>query len=66
MERSASACAVLADCDACRLSRTENPEIVPGKPWSLSQLQHSLRLHVITNQVEHNVKVKLARERKAA
>ena len=41
-------------------------EIIPGKPWGLSQLQHSLRLHVITNQVEHNIKVKLAPMRKAA
>lgn len=41
-------------------------EIVPGKPWSLSELQHSLRLSVITNQVEHNVTVKLAHEYKAA
>jgi hypothetical protein len=41
-------------------------EIIPGKPWSLSQLQHSLRLRMIINQVEHNVKVKLATVRKAA
>jgi hypothetical protein len=41
-------------------------EIAPGKPWSLSGLQHSLRLRVITNQVEHNVKGKLAMRRKVA
>jgi Transposase DDE domain len=41
-------------------------EIAPGQPWSLSGLQHSLRLRLITNQVEHNVKVKLATRRKAA
>jgi hypothetical protein len=41
-------------------------EIIPGQPWSLSGLQHSLRLRVITNQVAHNVKVKLAARRKAA
>ena len=46
--------------------RVRHHEIVPGKPWSLSQLQHSLRLRVITHQVEHNVKVKLTTERKAA
>ena len=40
-------------------------EITPGQPWSLSGLQHSLRLRVITNQVAHNVKVKLAARRKA-
>lgn len=41
-------------------------EIAPGQPWSLSQLQNSLRLHVITNQVEHNVTVRLAAGHKAA
>jgi hypothetical protein len=41
-------------------------DITPGQPWSLSGLQHSLRLRVITNQVAHNVKVKLAPRRKAA
>lgn len=41
-------------------------EIIPGKPWSLFQLQHTLRLRVMTNQVEHKVKVKMAQTRKAA
>ena len=41
-------------------------EIVPGKPWSIFQLQHALRLRVMTNQVEHKVKVKMAKTRKAA
>ena len=41
-------------------------EIVPGKPWSLFQLQHALRLRVMTNQVEHQVKVKMAKACKAA
>ena len=41
-------------------------EIVPGKPWSIFQLQHALRLRVMTNQVEHKVKVKIAKARKAA
>jgi hypothetical protein len=41
-------------------------EIVPGKPWSLFQLQHVLRLRAMTNQVEHTVKVKMGRSRKAA
>ena len=41
-------------------------EIVPGKPWSIFQLQHALRLRVMTNQVEHTVKVKIAKARKAA
>ena len=41
-------------------------EIIPGKPWSIFQLQHVLRLRVMTNQVEHKVKVKMAKARKAA
>jgi Transposase DDE domain len=40
-------------------------EIVPGKPWSIFQLQHALRLRVMTNQVEHNIKVKVAKTCKA-
>ena len=41
-------------------------KIIPGQPWSLFQLQHTLRLRVMTNQVEHKVKVKMAKTRKAA
>src|SRR5919198_467127 len=41
-------------------------EIAPGKPWSIFQLQHALRLRVMTTQVEHQVKVKMAKTRKAA
>jgi hypothetical protein len=41
-------------------------EISPGKPWSIFQLQHALRLRVMTNQVDHKVKVKMAKTRKAA
>ncbi len=48
------------------LLRTCHQEILPGKAWSVSHLQHALRLRVITKQVEHNVKVKLAKARKAA
>jgi len=46
--------------------RLRHHEITPGPPWSLSELQHSLCLGVITNQVEHNVTVKLAHQYKAA
>ena len=46
--------------------RTCHLKIVPGKPWSIFQLQHTLRPRVMTNQVEHRVKVKLAKTRKAA
>jgi hypothetical protein len=41
-------------------------EIIPGKPWSIFQLQHALRLRGMTNQVEHKVKVKMAKTRKVA
>src|SRR4029434_8373380 len=46
--------------------RTCHYEIVPGKPWSIFQLQHALRLRVMTNQVEHRVKITMAKTRKAA
>jgi Transposase DDE domain len=41
-------------------------ELVPGQPWSIFQLQHALRLRVMTNQGEHNIKAKMAQVRKAA
>ena len=46
--------------------RVGHHEIVPGKPWSIFQLQHALRLRVMTNQVEHRVKSTMAKTRKAA
>src|SRR2546425_5687686 len=46
--------------------RMRHHEIVPGKPWSIFQLQHALRLRVMTNQVEHTVKVKMAKAYNAA
>jgi Transposase DDE domain len=46
--------------------RAWHHEIVPGKPWSIFQLQHALRVRVMTNQVEHNVKAKMAKARKVA
>jgi hypothetical protein len=55
--------AVLADLLVLRGCQHE---MVPGKPWSIFQLQHALRLRVMTNQVEHQVKVKMAKACKAA
>jgi hypothetical protein len=46
--------------------RVWHHKIVPGQPWSIFPLQHALRLRVMTNQVEHKVKVKMAKTRKAA
>ena len=48
------------------LIRVCHQDILPGKPWSVAQLQHALRLRVITNQVEHNVKTRLTNARKVA
>lgn len=48
------------------LVRACHTEIIPGQSWSVPQLQHAFRLQVITNQVTHNVKSKLAKVRKAA
>jgi hypothetical protein len=48
------------------LIRVCHREILPGKPWSVSQLQHAFRLRVITSQGEHNTKAKLGKGRKAA
>jgi hypothetical protein len=46
--------------------RTCHHESIPGKPWSIFHLQHALRLRVMTNQVEHTVKVQMRKPRKAA
>ena len=48
------------------LIRTCHQEILPGKAWSVSQLQHALRLRIITNQVAHTVKTQLTKVRKVA
>ena len=48
------------------LIRAGHQEMLPGTSWSIAQLQHAFRFRVITNQVEHNVKVKLTKARKAA
>jgi hypothetical protein len=48
------------------LIRLCHHEMVPGHSWSVAQLQHALRLRVMTTQGEHNVKVRLTQSRKAA
>ncbi len=48
------------------LLRACHHEIPPGQSWSIFQLQHAFQLRAMTNQVEHNVKVKMAKGRKAA
>jgi hypothetical protein len=48
------------------LLRAGHHEIIPGPSWSIFQLQHGFQLRAMTNQVEHNVKVKMAKGRKAA
>ena len=48
------------------LIRACHQEILPGTSWSIAQLQHALRLRLITNQVEHNGKGRLTKGRKVA
>jgi hypothetical protein len=48
------------------LIRACHQEILPGTSWSIAQLQHALRLRMITKQVEHHVKVQLKKDCKAA
>jgi hypothetical protein len=48
------------------LLRMCHQEIVLGKAWSIAQLQHTFRLRVMTNQVEHNLKARLTKARKVA
>jgi len=48
------------------LLRACHQEIVPGKSWSMAQLQHTFRRRVMTNQVEHNLKARLTKARKVA
>ena len=48
------------------LIRACHQEILLGHRGALRKLQHALRLRIITNQVEHNVKTRLAKARKAA
>jgi hypothetical protein len=48
------------------LIRVCHEELLPGTSWSIGQLQHALRLRIITNQVEHNVKARLTKVRKGA
>jgi len=48
------------------LVRLCHHEMVPGRSWRVSQLQHALRLRVIITQVEHNVQMRLTKLRQAA
>jgi hypothetical protein len=50
----------------CLLIRACHQEILPGTSWSIAQLQHTFRLRIITNQVEHNVKTQLTKARNVA
>ena len=48
------------------LIRACHQEILPGTSWSIAQLQHVFRLRIITNQVAHNVKTRMAKAHKVA
>jgi hypothetical protein len=51
---------------AAAFSGIRNHEVIPGQSWSIFQLQHAFQLRAMTNQVEHNVKVKLSKGRQTA
>ena len=40
--------------------------MLPDQSWSIFQLQHVLQLQAMTNQVEYNVKAKMAKDRNVA
>lgn len=48
------------------LLRIRHRDISPGKSWSIFQLQNNFRLQLITNQVEHNMELKLKQLGKVA
>ena len=48
------------------LIRACHQESLPGTSWSIAQRQHALRLRISTNEVAHNVKMRLTKARKAA
>jgi IS4 transposase len=48
------------------LLRAGHDEIKPGQSWSIFQLQQSFRLRVITNQIEHSMKLKMKKLSKAS
>jgi hypothetical protein len=48
------------------LIRACHQEMLPGTSWSMAQLQHALRLRIITNQVEHHVQTRLTKARNVA
>ena len=48
------------------LIRACHQEMLPGTSWSIAQLQYAFRLRIMTKQVEHNVKTRLAKARKVA
>jgi hypothetical protein len=48
------------------LLRACHRDLKPGQSWSIAQLQHTFRLQMITNQVTHDVKIRLTKSRKVA
>jgi hypothetical protein len=46
--------------------RACHQESVPGTSWRMAQLQHTFRLRVMTNQVEHHLKARLTKARNVA
>ena len=47
------------------LLKVRKEDIQPGQPWSIFQLQNNFRIQVITNQIEHNMELKIKNIKKA-
>jgi len=46
--------------------RACHQEMLPGTSWSMAHLQQAFRRRIITHQVEHNVQVRLKKDRNVA
>ena len=48
------------------LLRIRKQDIRPGKPWSIFQLQNSLRTEIVANQIEHKMGLEIEKIKKAS
>lgn len=48
------------------LLRIRKQDILPGKPWSIFQLQNNFRTEIVTNQIEHKMELEINKLKKAA
>jgi hypothetical protein len=47
------------------LLRVGHATIIPGHAWSLFRLQHTFRMRVITNQIQHSMELKMKKQFRA-